>query len=614
MFSRVVFISHLSLALLACTLVLGTANVQAQTITTIAGNGNTAYSGDGGPATAAALNHPRGMALDSAGNIFVADLNNARIRKISPDGIITTVAGNGAAGYSGDGGPATAAMLNQPEAVAVDTAGNLIIADSQNRRVRNVDSSGTITTIAGTGTEGYSGDGGPAVAAMLHRAVDLAVDSAGNIYFADSVDHRVRKIDTSGTITTVAGNGTPGFSGDGGPATGAQLQTPVGVAIDKNNDLYIADSDNFRIRMVDAAGNIRTIAGNGVEGFLGDGGPATSAKLNYSLGVKVDSSGRIFIADSSNNRVRVVNGGVISTLAGTGTGGFSGDGGPAASAMLNYPWAVALDNSGSVLVGDRVNNRIRKITLGPPATPNLFTGGVVNGATFTPASNPNGAVAPGTIVAVFGTSLTGGNSCIAPTCFPSFQDGRLLTTMAGVQVTINGAPVPIFYATPTQLGVQMPMELSGSSATILVTAGGQASAQRTVIMTPASPGIFTLSQDGQGAGAITHSDQLGTLVSTQNPARPGEVVVIYATGLGQVTPAVATGMLPAGQSRTVSPVTVTIDGIPVTPDFAGVAGCCVGLNQVNVTIPSNAHSSVAIPVFLTIGGKQSNLVTIVVQQ
>ena len=614
MSSRVILISYIGFASIAFTLVPGTPIAQAQTITTIAGNGTMAYSGDGGQAAAAAFNQPRGMALDSSGDIFVADTNNSVIRKIGPDGIITTVAGNGTAGYSGDGGPATAAMLNQPEGVALDpTSGNLIIADSQNRRVRKVDSSGNITTIAGTGVEGYSGDGGPAVSAMLHRAVDLAIDISGNIYFADSVDNRVRKIDNSGNITTVAGNGTPGFSGDGGLAINAQLQTPTGVALDKGNNLYIADGNNFVIRLVNPAGNIGTIAGTGVEGFSGDGGPAGSAKLNFALGVKVDSSGRIFIADASNNRVRVVQGGTISTLAGTGTDGFSGDGGPAASALLSNPWAVALDNAGNVLVADRVNNRVRKITLGAPATPNLFTGGVVNGASFTPASNANGAVAPGTIAAVFGTSLTAGNSCVAPTCFPSFQNGKLLTTMAGVQVTINGSPVPMFYATPAQLGIEIPVEVSGASATIQVTASGQVSAQRTVALAAVSPGIFSLSQDGQGAGAITHSDQAGTVISTQNPAHPGEEVVIYATGLGQVAPSVATGSLPTGQSTTSTPVTVTIDGMMVTPDFAGLAGCCVGLNQVNVKVPANAHSGVSVPVFLTIGGKQSNVVTMFVQ-
>ncbi len=184
--------------------------------------------------------------------------------------------------------------------------------------------------------------------------------------------------------------------------------------------------------------------------------------------------------------------------------------------------------------------------------------------------------------------------------------------MAGVQVAINGIPAPIFYVTPTQLGIQIPTDLSGASATVQVITNGQPSAQRAVSLDAVSPGIFTFSQDGRGARAITHSDQLGTPVSTENPAWPGEVVVIYATGLGQVIPAVPTGMLPNGPSTTISPVTVTIDGIAVTPDFAGLSGCCVGLNQINVRIPPNAHSGSDIPVFLTVGGRQSNTVTLFV--
>ncbi len=362
--------SELGALILVGILIAATAGASAQTISTIAGNGTIGFAGDNGLATSAMLNHPKGIASDAAGNLYIADLDNSRIRKIGVSGIITTVAGTGVAGYSGDNGPAVAAMLNSPQAVAFDAAGDLIIADTQNRVIRKVDLFGIITTIAGTpGTEGYSGDGGPATLAMLHQPVDLAVDNAGIIYFADSSGNRVRRIDTNGIITTVAGNGNGGYSGDGGPSSSAQLGTPVSVAFDTANNLYIADSDNFRIRMVTPGGIISTFAGNGTEGFTGDGGPATAATINYPYGVRVDSQNRLFIADTSNNRIRFVSNGVILTLAGTGVDGFSGDGGLSVNAMLSFPWSLGLDPSGAVLIGDRVNERVRRVSWAATLSP-----------------------------------------------------------------------------------------------------------------------------------------------------------------------------------------------------------------------------------------------------
>lgn len=244
---------------------------------------------------------------------------------------------------------------------------------------------------------------------------------------------------------------------------------------------------------------------------------------------------------------------------------------------------------------------------GPAAVPSVNVGGVVNNASYTLASRN---IAPSTIVAVFGTDLTDGSSCLpAAGCFPSFDSaGRLGTTMSGAQVIVNGIPVPIFYAAPTQLGVQIPTDLPGTSASIRVTVGGQTSESRTISLDPFSPGIFTVSQDGKGAGAITHSD--GSLVEASNPARPGEVIIIYATGLGQVTPAVPTGTLPRGTTTTLTTPTVTIDGIPAQVQFSGLSGCCVGLNQINAVVPINVHLANNISVVLSIGGRQSNVVTL----
>src|SRR5439155_1238793 len=247
-----------------------------------AGNSSYGFSGDGGTATSAQLAQPSGIAVDTAGNLYVADTRNQRVRKVTAGGVISTVAGNGTFGFSGDGGPATSAQLSTPDDVAVDAAGNLYVPDLGGQRVRKVTPSGVISTVAGNGTHGFSGDGGPATSAQLaffSGGSGVAVDVAGNLYISDNGNNRVRKVTADGVISTVAGNGTFGFSGDEGPATSAQLNFPLGVAVDSAGNLYIADSDNTRRRKVTAGGVISTVAGNGTSGFSGGQGPATSAQL-----------------------------------------------------------------------------------------------------------------------------------------------------------------------------------------------------------------------------------------------------------------------------------------------------------------------------------------------
>ena len=341
------------------------------TITTIAGTGGRGFSGDGGPAVEAELRNPSGVAVDGAGNLYIADTFNHRIRKVDSTGTITTVAGTGQYGFGGDGGPATAVRLAYPDDVAVDGAGNLYIAESSDDRVRKVDSTGTITTIAGTGRFGFRGDGGPAVKADLFNPSGVAVDGAGNLYIADVSNHRIRKVDSTGTITTIAGTGGSGFSGDGGPAVEAKLYNPRGVAVDGAGNLYIAESGNERIRKVDSTGTITTIAGTGERGFSGDGGPAVEAKLYNPRGVAVDGAGNLYIADYSNKRIRKVDStGTITTVAGTGQYGFSGDDGPAPAARLAFPRGVAVDGAGNLYIADFGNHRIRKLTpMTGPVTP-----------------------------------------------------------------------------------------------------------------------------------------------------------------------------------------------------------------------------------------------------
>ena len=338
-------------------------NLNAQIITTFAGNGIHGYCGDNGAATSACLNDSFGgqITVDAAGNIFIADADNNRIRKVNTSGVISTIAGNGIGGYSGDGGPATSASLSTPIGVAVDGLGNIYIADFVNNRIRKVDTSGVISTIAGNGDLGYSGDGGPATSASLRNPIGIAVDALGNIYIADHANVRIRKVDTNGVISTIAGNGNWSYSGDGGAATNASLWNPTGVTVDALGNIFIADGN---IRKVDTSGVISTVAGNSNYGYSGDGGAATSASLDAE-GVILDAFGNIFIADAGNNRIRKVDtSGVISTIAGNGTQGFSGDGGAATSASLNNPTGIAVDAKGNIYLADNGNSRVRKVYYG----------------------------------------------------------------------------------------------------------------------------------------------------------------------------------------------------------------------------------------------------------
>jgi trimeric autotransporter adhesin len=333
--------------------------VSAGIITTIAGTGSAGFSGDNGPAAGAQLNNPFGLALDSAGNLYIADSGNNVIREIS-GGAIVTVAGNGTHGFGGDNGPATSALLNSPKGVAVDAAANLYIADTGNNRIRSV-SAGVISTVAGNGVLGFTGDNGPAVNAQLNVPNGIALDAAGNLYIADYNNNCVRKV-AAGVISTIAGKGTPGFSGDGGLATQAQLNLPYVVTVDSTGNLYIADFGNNRLRVVAANGVIYTAAGNGTAGFSGDNGSPLSAQLHFPSGIAFDTAGNLYFADYENNRVRELSAGAITTVAGDGTAGFSGDSGSAIAAQLNQPSAVAFDSAGNLYIADTGNNRIRKVT------------------------------------------------------------------------------------------------------------------------------------------------------------------------------------------------------------------------------------------------------------
>jgi hypothetical protein len=335
------------------------------TITTVVGTGVVGTSGDGGTASSAEINHPRGIALAPGGGFAFADAFGETVRRVWPDGTITTVAGTGEAGYGGDDGPSTAAALDLPHGVAYTSTGALLVADTLNQRIRSIAPDGTITTVAGTGVPGFSGDGGPAAQAQISSPRGIASLPGGGFLIPDSDNQRIRRVAPDGTITTVAGDGVRGFSGDGGPATQAELNEPFGVAPTADGGFLIADAGDNRIRRVAPDGKITTVAGNGDRAYGGDGGPATAASLSSPHNIAPLPDGGFLIADEGNNRVRRVwPDGTITTVVGTGEPGFSGDGAAPGQAMLDAPKALlVLPGYQGFLVADAQNSRIRLVTV-----------------------------------------------------------------------------------------------------------------------------------------------------------------------------------------------------------------------------------------------------------
>ena len=582
-------------------------------ITTVAGGGTkSGASGDGGPATAAQLLGPSGVAFDAAGNLYIGDYAGNRVRKVSPSGTITTVAGTGANGTgsfsNGDGGLATKATLANPSGVAVDTAGNLYIADSNVSRVRKVSPSGIITTYAGSGNTGafgpiyFSGDGGPATTAQLTFPVAVAVDATGDLFIADNNNNRIRKVSISGlVINTIAGSGAVGtgggFTGDGGPATAAQLSSPSGVALDAAGNLYIADRGNNRIRRVSPSGVISTVAGSGtaafrgdggIAGFSGDGGPATTAQLSGPSGVALDASGNFYISDSGNNRIRRVSAsGIITTVAGSGIAGFGGDGGPATAAQLSSPSGVALDASGNLYIAD--NYRIRRLSVGP----SVSTDGVVNAA-----SGLGGPVAPGEFVTIYGSGL----GPTTPAVTASLAKG-----LANVRVLFNGTEAFVTFVSSGQINALVPSGIAGANqAELQVEYQTMPGNRISLPVAGATPGIFTMNASGTGTAVVVNQD--GTFNSNVNPAPRGSVVAFWATGQGQTSPLLVDGTQPLAPvfPKPVLPVSVTIGGIAVPPSdilFSGLV--YAGVMQVNARVPDRVAPGSLVELLLTIGSSTS---------
>jgi uncharacterized protein (TIGR03437 family) len=539
--------------------------------------------------------------LDAAGNQYVPDFDNQVIYRVDPSGAPTIVAGTfQKAGYSGDGGLATAALLSGPAGVAPAPDGTLYITEYSNSRIRKVAPNGIITTIAGTTSIGFSGDGGPSVSAQIRNPVDIVVDGAGNILFTDWGNARVRKITPAGIISTVAGFGTRAYSGDGASALQAGMD-PAQLAVGPGGSFYVTDSGlagsrtNNRVRLVASNGIISTVAGNGSAAHSGDGGPATAAGLAGADGVAIDSAGNLYISEFAVNRVRKVSpGGIIITYAGTGGGGATGDGGPALQATLSGPRGLTVDSSNNLYIADQQNRRIRKVSGSPVITSN----GVVNGASFAP-----GGIVPGELATVFGSNLTTGTGLSFATALP------LPTQLANVQVIVNGSAVPIFstanVAGLQQVNFQVPFGLAGqSTATVQVVSNGIAGNTVSVAVLTAQPGIYTYAVGTSLFGAILHANF--QLADTAHPATGGEVIQIYCTGLGAVTQTPPDGAATPGIASSNTPTTVTIGGLSAPVSYSGLAPGFVGLYQVNAQVPSGLSAGNQ-PVVLTAGGISSSI-------
>jgi uncharacterized protein (TIGR03437 family) len=550
---------------------------QQYTISTFAGNGTAGSTGDSGAPTSAELSSPDGITLDSSGNLYIADSVNQRVRKIS-GGTITTVAGNGTQGYSGDmakgvTGTATDAELFAPSGVAIDSSGNLYIADTGNHVIRMVTTGGIISTIAGNNTGGYAGDGGPATSAELEFPASVAVDSSGNIYIADSGNHAIREI-IGGTINTILGAGA-----------GSSLYDPELILLDGKGNIYICDGDGLRVLQFNLSTKaVTVVAGNGNDGFSGDFGPATDAELADPRAIALDANGYLYIADTNNERIRkVAPDGTITTIAGFGIPGYSGDGGPATSALLSAPHGIAVDGSGNVYVADTENNVIRLLT---PVTPSITTGGVVNAASF------NAPVSPGSLATIFGSNFIGtGQAGGASLPLPA--------SLGGVSVSVNGKAAPVLFVDTNQINFQIPWETSPGTAAVIVSSGGIKSAAVNVTVVAAAPGLFV-----QGSHAIVQNYPDFSLNSSGNPAKVGSTIIAYFTGGGAVSPAVADGAAAGSNSKVLSNVTATVGGMSATVSFAGLSPGFVGLWQANIVVPALTQAG-DFPLILSAGGQSS---------
>ena len=558
-----------------------------ETIQTVAGNGTAGFAGDGGPATQAELNEPSGVWVDGSGNIFLTDVLNNRVREVvASTGDIQTIAGNGGTvGPGGDGDPATSATLNYPAGVAVDGSGNIFISDGDNNRIRKVvAATGDIQTVAGTGVQGSGGNSGPATSAELNGPYGVFVDGSGNIFIADANNNEIREVvAATGNIQTVAGSG-PSNTGYGGPALNALLNRPIGVFVDSSGNIFIADGFNNRIREVVAAtGNIQTVAGNGAGGFSGDGGPAVNAGLSSRGGIFLDSSGNIFIADTLNNRVRevVAATGNIQTVAGNGTGGFSGDGGLATSAELDGPTAVFVDRSGYIFITDFYNQRIREVIA---ATGNIQAVAGNGTGGFSGDGGPPTSAELDSPLSLFGDQLS--NLFIADTGNNRIRKITGLVTSSPANISASGG-------TPQSVPVNTTFQ-SPLLATVTDASGNLVGGVVVTFTAPTTGASGTFS-DGVNTATTSAAGVATSTGFTANCAAGSYTVTATVTGVA--TPAAFsltnTPGAPASITATSgSPQSTTINTVFANPLVATVKDACGNpVPGVNVTFTAPASGA-----------------------
>jgi uncharacterized protein (TIGR03437 family) len=474
--------------------------VAAGQMQTVAGDGYLHAIGDGGLATAALLSQPSTIALNAAGSLYIADTGTQRVRQVLPSGVIQTLVGTGVAGSAADNIAASAATLNSPLGVALDAAGDILIADTWNQRIRQVGADGLIHNLVGTGAVGLGAEGLPPAQTQLNGPSGVCTGRGGTLFVVDTFNHRVLQAAPLPLVATTAGNGSRGNAGDGGPARLAQLNQPSACALDSAGNLFIADTLNHRIRKVDSAGTISTVAGTGAAGFSGDEGPATAAGISAPLGVVVDDNGDIFIADTGNNRIRQVTAdGLIHTIAGQNAAGFAGDGGPAASAEIDAPGGLYLDGAGDLYFADTGNNRVRRLvpaSAAPSPLVALTPLSAVSAASLLP-----GPVAPGELIVVFGAGL-GPESGVAGVLDSS---GVLANLLSGAEVRFDGVPAPVFYAQFGQMNVQVPYTVAGNAVThVQALYQGIVSGSLDLVVVAAAPALFpvVVNQDGSPNSAL----------------------------------------------------------------------------------------------------------------